>query len=125
MRLLIWYFLSGEAYIPDKKSEMLRREHKSVGTLCEFLQRYSYPGALVVDMFSGTGSTAVACVLLQRRFMGCNFDEECVATCKLRLTDLFEGGSQKYDTLLNMFGTILKIRLVTIIRLDWSEARLT
>ena len=93
--------LPGEAFIPENVSEMLRPEQKSVGTLCEFLQRYSYPGALVVDMFMGTGSTAVACVLLQRKFIGCDIDEECVAASKVRLTDLFDGGSQKYNTLLD------------------------
>ena len=93
--------LSGEAFIPENVSEMLRPEQKSVGTLCEFLQRYTFPGAIVVDMFSGTGSTAVACVLLQRQFIGCDIDEECVAASKVRLTDLFDGGSQKYNTLLD------------------------
>ena len=52
-------------------------------------------------MFSGTGSTAVACVLLQRQFIGCDIDEECVAASKVRLTDLLDGGSQKYNTLLD------------------------
>ena len=93
--------LSGEAYLPENETEMLRREQKSVGTLAEFLQRYTYPGALVVDMFSGTGSTAVACVLMQRRFIGCDVDADCVAAGKVRLVDLFENGSNMYSKLLD------------------------
>ncbi len=55
-------------------------------------------------MFSGTGSTAVACMLLQRHFMGCDVDDECVTACKLRLIDLCDGGSDKFDTLLDAKG---------------------
>jgi SAM-dependent methyltransferase len=90
----------GEAYYePGNRQEMLRPEQKSIGTISEFLQRYSYVGSSVVDMFCGTGSTAVACALLRRNFLGCDVSEACVLAGKRRVVELFEGGWKIYERL--------------------------
>lgn len=56
----------------------LRKEQKSRASLMELISRFSKPGDIVVDLFSGTFSTAAACIDLPgpRSFVGCEMDEE-------------------------------------------------
>ena len=74
-------------------SEMLRGEQKAVATCAELIQRYSFPGALVVDMFTGTGSTAVASMLLGRKFVGSDIDADVVNAAKKRCVELMTKSS--------------------------------
>lgn len=74
-------------------SEMLRGEQKAVATCAELIQRYSFPGALVIDMFTGTGSTAVACMLLGRSFVGSDIDKDVVSAAKKRCVELMTKSS--------------------------------
>jgi hypothetical protein len=52
---------------------------KPVYLLKEFIERYSEPGDLVIDPFSGSGSTGVGCELSGRRFFGVEIVPEYVA----------------------------------------------
>lgn len=68
--------------IKDEDAEKvvsLRNEQKPVSLLKELISRFSQPGDLVVDLFGGTFSTAVACFSLRqhRRFLGCELDKRC------------------------------------------------
>jgi hypothetical protein len=59
---------------------------------------YSKPGDLVVDPFSGSGTTAIACESLGRRFVGAEIDPETHAKAIKRLRggvqhDLFGGAA--------------------------------
>lgn len=59
----------------------VRAEQKSISLLQEIICRLSKPGDLVVDMFGGTFSTAVACMKIPneqlRVFVGCELDKNC------------------------------------------------
>ena len=44
------------------------------------LQRAGRPGDLVLDPFSGSGSTRIACGKLGLRFAGCDVDEQWAET---------------------------------------------
>jgi len=57
----------------------LRPEQKSLALLKELIARFSQPGDLVVDLFAGTFSAAIACFSLpnHRRFVGCELDPAC------------------------------------------------
>lgn len=46
---------------------------------------FSEPGGLVCDPFAGSGTTAVACHNLGRRFVGCDVDPDAVAVARGRL----------------------------------------
>lgn len=48
-------------------------------------------GGLVVDPFMGSGSSAVAAVLEQRRFIGCDIEESYVAIAERRIAQLSKG----------------------------------
>ncbi len=56
--------------------------------LKQFIERYSKPGAVVLDPFFGSGSTAIACLLSGRLFVGIEFVPEYVAVCLKRLAAL-------------------------------------
>jgi hypothetical protein len=52
----------------------------------ELVERFTAPGALVVDPFLGAGTTALVCRDLGRRFIGCDIDAAAVHTARERLT---------------------------------------
>ena len=58
---------------------------KAVGILTPLVRAYSKPGAIVLDPFSGSGSTSVAAALEGRRYFGVEIDERHCATARARL----------------------------------------
>lgn len=52
------------------------------------VRTYSNPGDIVLDPFMGSGTTAVACVLEKRNFIGFEMDEEYFNSANKRLQDL-------------------------------------
>lgn len=73
------------------RTRMLRAEQKSIALIMEYLSRYSKPGDLVVDLFAGTCTTAVACLSLQhhRKFVGCDIDRKIVSVGRARVLNTF------------------------------------
>lgn len=61
------------------KTKHLRSEQKPIALLKEIISRFSQKGDIVVDFFSGTYSTAIACFSLpnHRLFIGCEADKMC------------------------------------------------
>lgn len=53
---------------------------QSESGMADLVERLSEPGQLVCDPFCGGGTTAVVCLRLGRRFVGCDIDSECVET---------------------------------------------
>jgi len=49
--------------------------HHPVELVRRCIQASSDPGDLVLDPFLGSGTTAVACALTGRKFIGCEIDE--------------------------------------------------
>jgi site-specific DNA-methyltransferase (adenine-specific) len=60
---------------------------KPVDLLSVLVRQSSSPGELVVDPFTGSGSTGVASLLLGRRFAGCDVSEAAVASASRRLAE--------------------------------------
>lgn len=59
---------------------------KNVGVIERIVRAYSPPGGLVLDCFSGSGTTAVACIRSGRDFIGCERDEEYFTKSQDRIT---------------------------------------
>lgn len=72
-------------------TKALRNEQKPLALLKELVSRFSQPGDIVVDLFSGTFSTAVACFQLEkhRRFVGCEQDTNCFEIARDFVTKRF------------------------------------
>jgi DNA modification methylase len=51
---------------------------KPIALLERIIKAHTQPGDIVVDCFSGSGSTMIACANTGRSFRGCEFDEEYI-----------------------------------------------
>jgi site-specific DNA-methyltransferase (adenine-specific) len=58
---------------------------KAVGILTPLIESFSRPGGLVLDPFSGSGSTAVAAALTGRRYLGIELEARYCAIAERRL----------------------------------------
>ena len=68
-----------------EKEQRIHPTQKPVGLFMKILQDYSKENDLVLDCFSGSGTTAVACHKLKRRFIGVEIDEEYAKIAQERL----------------------------------------
>ena len=48
---------------------------KPLNLIMNLIEKHSNPGDLVLDCFSGSGTTAVSCIRLGRSFIGCEIDD--------------------------------------------------
>ena len=83
------YFL--DVVKSDAKDKGLKAEHpweQPVGPFLELVGAFSKPGELVLDLFSGTGTTGVAAVRLGRQFIGVDKDKAAVSLASERLAAL-------------------------------------
>jgi site-specific DNA-methyltransferase (adenine-specific) len=58
---------------------------QSESGMADLIERLTEPGQLVCDPFLGGGTTAVVCLSLGRRFVGCDTDPKAVETTLLRV----------------------------------------
>ena len=63
---------------------------KSLGIMEYLIKLVSKEGAVVLDPFLGSGSTAIACVKLNRNFIGIEKEEEYVKIAKARIKPFLE-----------------------------------
>jgi ParB family chromosome partitioning protein len=76
----------------DGVQKELHHWQQSLDGFTEIVQRFTEPGDLVVDPFLGSGTTALACLQLGRRFVGCDTDAGAVAIARQRVQHAIEGG---------------------------------
>ena len=67
---------------------------QAAGELGYLLETFTRANDLVIDPFVGSGTTAVACLQLNRRFIGCDTDAGAVAIARQRVLDALKGGEQ-------------------------------
>ena len=60
---------------------------KPIGLIEQLVKVMSPPGSLVLDPYLGSGTTALACQMHGRRFVGCDLDEEHIKITQGRLAD--------------------------------------
>ena len=72
-------------YLRDDNDSILRKEEKSVPLLMEYIERFTNENDMVMDLFAGTGSCALACLNLKRVFIGCDKDAEVVTYGRQRI----------------------------------------
>lgn len=75
----------------DSTYKMMRPEQKCLALLKELIARHTNPDDIVVDLFGGTFSAAIACLTLpdKRKFIGCELDEECFLAAKQHVLSYF------------------------------------
>ena len=63
--------------------------------LCDnLIKYYSYIGDTVLDPFMGSGTTGIACINTNRRFIGIELDEGYFNIAKQRIDEVIKGGSE-------------------------------
>ena len=83
-------FIAGCSGIWNLKTEHTKL-HPSAFPLSlptRYIQLFSYEGDLVFDPFMGTGTTAVACKMLNRKYIGAEVSKKYCAVAEKRLRDL-------------------------------------
>lgn len=91
----VWQIPSDVWDIPNVKANHIEKtEHP-----CQFpiaipqrlIKALTKPGDVVMDPFSGSGTTAVACVLENRKFIGCELKEEYIEIADKRINEALNG----------------------------------
>jgi len=94
LRFVCSDYFSAAHNTADGVQKELHHWQQSLGGFTEIVQRFTEPGDLVVDPFLGSGTTALACLQLGRRFIGCDIDAGAVAIARRRVQDALKGGEQ-------------------------------
>lgn len=83
--------------IPNVKSNHIEKTSHPcqfpVALADRFVLALTNPGAIVFDPYSGVGSAGVAAVMNNRRYWGCEIDENYVMTASLRIEDALDGNA--------------------------------
>ena len=61
---------------------------QSESGMADLIERFTYPGQMIVDPFCGGGTTGVVAVRMGRRFIGIDCDSEAIATTRRRLAGM-------------------------------------
>lgn len=73
---------------PERLRDPKHPAQKPVKLLKHIINISSNPGDLVFDPFMGVGSTGVASIELNRKFIGCEIDNKYFEACKKRINDI-------------------------------------
>ncbi len=77
--------------VTERPDKALHPWQKSVQAASYYVEQLTEPGDLVVDPFLGSGTTAVACYRLGRRFVGAEMDRDAWHTARVRIADEAKG----------------------------------
>lgn len=78
-------FLTQDVFSSEREDKEHHGWGQSESGVADLVERFTDPGALVVDPFLGGGTTAVVCRDLGRRFVGCDLDERAIEKTTKRL----------------------------------------
>ena len=76
-------------FAKDAPSTYVHPTQKPISLLKEIIERSSNEGGVVLDCFMGSGSTGVACVNTNRRFIGIELDDGYFNIAKKRSEDAY------------------------------------
>jgi len=72
----------------DGRNKAFHDWQQGVGEAEQIIEYFTFAGDLVVDPFLGSGTNGVASTRLQRRFVGCDIDENAVGTALNRIGEV-------------------------------------
>lgn len=78
---------------------MVHPTEKPLGLLSKFIKQSSDEGDIIFDGFMGSGSTGVACMLTDRKFIGIELDDKYFEIAENRIKESID----KKEELLKLF----------------------
>lgn len=81
------YVCVNQGFIRDSKDERLHPTQKPTELILDILKDFSKENDLILDPFMGSGTTGVAALKLQRRFIGIEINPEYFAIAEKRIND--------------------------------------
>ena len=84
--------------IPRHNGKRIHPTQKPLDLFCELIKKHSQEEDMVIDPFLGGGTTAMASLHTNRRFMGCDIDKKYVDLVKTRIKN-YETTNQKRTVL--------------------------
>jgi site-specific DNA-methyltransferase (adenine-specific) len=66
---------------------------QSLGGFREIIEKFTYPGQLILDPFLGGGTTGVCAVTMGRSFIGTDVERNNIEITRSRIVELIEGQS--------------------------------
>jgi len=82
-----------DVFIYPQPRPLLHKAQKPLGLVMKLIDCSSNEGDLVLDPFVGSGTTAVACKLLNRDFIGFDNDPKWVEIARRRVESTTPGGN--------------------------------
>ena len=89
LRFVCSDYFSAAHNTADGVQKELHHWQQSLDGFTEIVQRFTEPGDTVLDPFMGSGTTGVACLYLNRRFIGCDNDPSAVAVATKRIRETY------------------------------------
>ena len=77
----------GDVIDSGPKTKLNHEWEQDVAGMGRMVELFSLPGQLVADPFVGSGTTGIAALRLERRFVGCDTDGDTVNLARVRLAD--------------------------------------
>ena len=68
---------------------LIHQNQKPVELIKLCIEKSSDPGAVVFDGFSGSATTAIACMMSARHYIGCEIDPDYFKRGNLRIIDYY------------------------------------
>lgn len=84
---------------PNDNDKRFHEWGQSVGGMKDIVERFTDPGHVILDPFSGGGTTGVAAVSMGRRFIGVDVDESNIETTERRVQEAYAGSKAGEDGL--------------------------
>lgn len=75
-----------DTFVSESRQKEDHDWQQSLGAALYYIEKLTDPGAIVVDPFLGSGTTAMACKQLGRSFIGCDIDPVAFASAQKRLS---------------------------------------
>jgi DNA modification methylase len=69
----------------DRNVKKIHSTQKPLDLINRLVTTSSLPGQVVLDIFAGSGTTAVSCLLNSRKFLGCEIDEDYYTKSLVRI----------------------------------------
>jgi methylase of polypeptide subunit release factors len=90
LRFVCSDYFSAARGTADGVQKELHHWQQSLDGFIQIVERFTEPGDIVLDPFMGSGTTGVACLYLNRRFIGCDNDPSAAAVAAKRIRETHE-----------------------------------